>query len=400
MPDKKIKNQLLQIIKKYAEGEASKEEIDFLNLYYKEFEKYPEILSQKTAVEKLALKAEMETQIMDRILFQNKKKKGKIVFLPASKGWYKVAAVASVILLASIGFYFIKPAPSKQIAQKSFAKNPVNDDIAPGGNKAILTLADGSRIILDSANNGTLSQQGTIKIIKLKDGELAYAKSAGENKGEILYNTISTPKGGQYQLILADGSRVWLNAASSLRFPTTFSGNERKVDLTGEGYFEVAKNKDKPFKVSANNTIVEVLGTHFNINAYNDEPFVKTTLLEGMVKVSAPLLTGNSSPKFLHPGQQAGISKNGEITLTENADMEEAVAWKNGLFQFKSSDIKTVLRQIARWYDVDVEYVGEVNLHFTGQLTRNENVSKVFKELALTGEVHFKIDGKKIIVSP
>jgi transmembrane sensor len=400
MPGKKIKNQLLYIIKKYAEGEASKEEIEFLNLYYEGFEKHPEILGQKTAAEKLALKAEMEAQIIDRILFQNKKKKAKIVFLPASKGWYKVAVAASVILLASLAFYFLKPTSSKQIAQKTSTEYPLKNDIAPGGNKAILTLADGSHIILDSANNGTLSQQGTIKIIKLNDGELAYATSAGENKGEILYNTISTPKGGQYQLILSDGSRVWLNAASSLRFPTTFSGNERKVDLIGEGYFEVTKNKDKPFKVSANNTIVEVLGTHFNINAYNDEPFVKTTLLEGMVKVSTPLLPGNSSPKFLLPGQQAGVSKNGEITLTENADMEEAVAWKNGLFQFKSSDIKTVLRQIARWYDVDVEYVGDVNLHFTGQLTRNENVSKVFKELALTGEVHFKIDGKKIIVSP
>jgi ferric-dicitrate binding protein FerR (iron transport regulator) len=199
---------------------------------------------------------------------------------------------------------------------------------------------------------------------------------------------------------LADGTKVWLNAASSVRFPVAFTGKERKVEITGEAYFEVAKDKTKPFRVKANSSEIEVLGTHFNVNAYDDEASIKTTLLEGKVKISVPVSGRKSSYKSLFPGEQAEISKDGKIKVKGHADTEEAVAWMNGHFQFKSADIKTVLRQIARWYDVEIEYRGNIDLHFTGQLTRNENVSKVLNELMLTGEVHFKIDGRKIIVSP
>jgi len=297
---------------------------------------------------------------------------------------------------------FSSKSSKQEIVKTESTETKLNNDIAPGGNKAVLILADGSAIVLDSASNGTISQQGNIKVQKLNNGLLAYTINGWQvsENDEAFYNTISTPRGGQYQVTLAVGTKVWLNAASSIRFPVTFTGTERKVEITGEAYFEVAKNKAMPFKVKAATSEIEVLGTHFNVNAYDDEASIKTTLLEGSVKVSVPGLAAKQSPKYLLPGQQSGINKEGKILVTDKVDTEEAVAWMKGHFQFKSADLKTILRQIARWYDVDIEYRGEVNLHFTGQLTRNENVSKVFKELALTGEVHFNIDGKRIVVSP
>jgi ferric-dicitrate binding protein FerR (iron transport regulator) len=236
---------------------------------------------------------------------------------------------------------------------------------------------------------------------KLNNGLLVYVingRQVSEND-EAFYNKITTPRGGQYQVTFSDGTKVWLNAASSIRFPVVFTGKYRKVEITGEAYFEVAKNKAMPFKVKANNSEIEVLGTHFNVSAYNDEAEIKATLLEGKVKVSA-LDSDNKLPAVLEPGEQAAINKEGKIDIKNNADTEEVMAWMNGYFQFKSADLKTILRQIARWYDVDIEYKGNANMLFTGQLTRNENVSKVLSKLALTGEVHFKIEGKRIIVSP
>jgi transmembrane sensor len=179
-----------------------------------------------------------------------------------------------------------------------------------------------------------------------------------------------------------------------------FTGKERKVIITGEAYFEVAKNKDKPFKVEANSTEVEVLGTHFNVNAYDDESSIKTTLLEGKVKVSVNGQSNHQSPEFLLPGQQADINKEGNIRIREDVDTEETVAWMHGHFQFTSADLQTILRQIARWYDVTIFYNGNIKLHFTGQLNKNLNVSKIFETLSLTNEVHFKIEDKKIIVTP
>ncbi|HQW45168.1 MAG TPA: FecR domain-containing protein, partial [Chitinophagaceae bacterium] len=269
---------------------------------------------------------------------------------------------------------------------------PEKNDVAPGGNKAILTLADGSTIILDNAANGSLTEQGNTKVIKLDDGQLAY-NTLNEKPTEIVYNTISTPRGGQYQLTLADGTKVWLNAASTLRFPATFSGNERKVELTGEGYFEVAKNAAMPFKVSVNNMTVEVLGTHFNINSYSDEASIKTTLLEGAVKV-----TNGDAVQMLSPSNQAQLTADGEIRLNRNVDIEDVVAWKNGIFNFSGTAIENIMRQISRWYDLDVSYEGAISKEtFSGVVSRNSNLSQVLKIMEQAG-VKFKIEGKKIIV--
>jgi transmembrane sensor len=397
---KHIPEHILALIEKYNSGIATIYEKNIVNEWYLSFNDTAVELEVNEKDAKRQLEERMKMRLLDTI-----ENEGNIFETKTRRKWM-IPAAAVMLFLLTIGFYFFfsskKTIPQEIVKKEATKVIPVNDK-TPGGNKAILTLADGSSIVLDSASNGTLGQQGNIKIIKLDNGLLAYSVNGKQltESDEAFYNTISTPRGGQYQITLADGTMVWLNAASSIRFPVLFTGAQRKVEITGEVYFEVAKNKAKPFKVKATSSEIEVLGTHFNVNAYDDEASIKTTLLEGAVKVSATSFVSNTqTTKFLLPGQQASNSNDGKISIINNADLEETMAWKNGRFQFKSTDLKSILRQIARWYDVDVEYKGSVNLHFTGQLTRNENVSKVFEKLALTNEVHFKIEGKRIIVSP
>ncbi|MGB3006421.1 MAG: FecR domain-containing protein [Chitinophagaceae bacterium] len=396
----KLPANISALIDKYQSGAASPEEISRLNEWYHSFDDSEVQISGEEEDTAHHLAARMKSRLLETI----ETEPGSTLLQPKRKWKRPVAAAAIILLLVSVTVLLFPPSSPKNETAKATTPLPaLNHDIAPGGNKALLTLADGSIIILDSASNGTLSTQGNIKVEKLDNGLLIYTingKSITEND-EAFYNTITTPRGGQYQVTLSDGTKVWLNAASSIRFPVLFAGKERRVTITGETYFEVAHNQAMPFKVKAVTSEVEVVGTHFNINAYDDEAAIKTTLVEGKVKVSA---TGSGLPtpdsRLLSPDQQSVISKSGKISVVNNADTEEAVAWKNGRFQFKSADIKSILRQIARWYDVEVEYKGNVDLHFTGQLTRNDNVSKVFEKLAMTGEVHFRIQGKKIIVSP
>jgi transmembrane sensor len=395
---KHIPENILALIEKYNAGTATTEEKLVVNEWYKSFD--------DTAVELVVNDKNAKEQLNERMrmrLLDTIENEDRIIETKPRHKW-QIPAAAAVLLIFAITYLVTNRTTTKGVIVRHISPKPIlKNDVAPGGNKAILTLADGSSIVLDSASNGTLGQQGNIKIIKLDNGLLAYSvngKQLTEND-EAFYNTISTPRGGQYQITLADGTMVWLNAASSIRFPVLFTGTQRKVEITGEVYFEVAKNKTMPFKVKATSSEIEVLGTHFNVNAYEDEATTKTTLLEGSIKVStASFVSNTQTTKFLQPGQQARSSNDGKINILSNADLEETMAWKNGRFQFKSTDLKSMLRQIARWYDVDVEYRGNVDLHFTGQLTRNENVSKVFEKLALTNEVHFKIEGRRIIVSP
>ncbi len=387
-----IPQNILILIEKYLAGTATEQEKLIVNNWYQSYQDEDvEIITPE-----INSKVLTEQRIKERLLAtisENESERRKGI----NKWWIRSAA--AVLLTGLAVYFFIVSDNKKQNTPVAEAPIKQTEEIVPGGNKAILKLADGSTIILDSAANGLLSQQGAIKVQKLDNGLLAYTINGKliTEKDQAFYNTITTPRGGQYQVTLSDGTQVWLNAASSIHFPVAFSGNERKVEITGEAYFEVAKNKAMPFKVLAGSSEVEVLGTHFNINSYTDESSIKTTLLEGLVKVTA---TGNNqSPKFLQPGQQTVVNKEGRISVMNNADLEEAVAWKNGRFQFNSADLKSILRQISRWYDVDVEYRGNVDIHFTGQLPRNDNVNKVFDKLALTGEVHFKTEGKKIIVS-
>jgi hypothetical protein len=307
--------------------------------------------------------------------------------------WIKVAAAACIILFISSFVYWLFLRPSKdQLIATTIAPNAKQTAIKPGGNHAILTMADGQTIVLDSAENGNILS-GNSKI-KKQGALLVYDGTKASNQGSLIsYNTLSTPRGGQYQLVLPDGSKVWLNASSSIHFPTAFAGHERNVELTGEAYFEIAKNKQKPFHVNVNGMQVEVLGTHFNVNAYGDEGAIKTSLLEGSVKIKKGNISG-----LLKPGQQGVLKKNSTDLEIKNADMNEAIAWKNGLFEFDGADIKSIMREIGRWYDVDVVYAGKVpDRRFEGKISRDAQLSDVLKILALSN-VKFSVEGKKIIV--
>lgn len=301
------------------------------------------------------------------------------------------ASVIGVLLLAT--FLLINRGGTKGLIKADVSEHRFKNDVSPGGDKATLTLADGSTLVLDDAQNGILTQQGNAKVIKL-DGKLSYAP-ANKNSKEIVYNIISTPKGGQYQLELPDRSLVWLNATSSIRFPTSFVEKERRVEITGEAYFEVAKNRDKPFIVTINNSEVQVLGTYFNINAYIDEDDVKTTLLEGSVK-----FVNGANANILKPGQQSQLTKNGTVKVVSDVDVDKVVAWKNGLFDFDNAGIETIMRQLSRWYNVEIDYNGKPDDLFIAEMRRNIKLSDALKALELTGKVRFEIEGKKIIVMP
>jgi transmembrane sensor len=309
------------------------------------------------------------------------------VFRRQSVWW----AAAVFILLASGAWLWF--------SRSSRAPGPIQTlslahDALPGGNRALLTLANGSRITLDSAANGTLTQQGNASVTKLANGRLAYTALPGA-PAQTLYNILSTPRGGQYQLILPDGTKVWLDAASSIRYPTAFTASDRQVSITGQAYFEVAHDKRKPFSVLAAGTEIRDIGTAFNINAYADELAERVTLVEGSVAVSQ-----HGRRLILQPGQQAQVSMD-DLELAKNPDIDAALAWKNGKFQFgDAADISEIMRQLARWYDVDVEYKGMPSGHIGGTISRDINVSQVFKMLEMTGTVKFIIDGKKVTVMP
>ncbi|NVM66981.1 ferric-dicitrate binding protein FerR (iron transport regulator) [Mucilaginibacter sp. SG538B] len=302
-----------------------------------------------------------------------------------------LAAAAAIILCMAIGI----PVYLNRLPQQTVAIIKKNHEIAPGGNKAILTLANGSKVVLNSAGNGNIASQGNTTIKKLSNGVVAYNKnnSIAAQPAAVAYNTMSTPRGGQYHLILADGTNVWLNAASSIKFPVVFNGNERKVQITGEAYFEVAHDKTKPFRVESDGQTVEVLGTHFNINAYADENEIKTTLLQGSVRIKA----GNKN-YLLKPGEQSHL-KNGDVNITQ-ADMDEALAWKNGVFHFNDAGIESVMKQISRWYDVDVKYEGKIKERtFSGEISMNVNASQILDAMRFK-KIHYTIEGKTITVRP
>lgn len=307
--------------------------------------------------------------------------------------WWRMAAAALLVgVLAGAAFLLI----NMNTKSSAVADNKPLHNVVPGGNKAVLILADGSQITLDSAGNGAIASQGNMQVIKLNSGQLAYNAGNDTKDAKVVsYNTLATPRGGQFQIILPDGTKVWLNAASSLRYPTTFAGEERKVQLVGEAYFEVAKMNGKPFSVDVNNMEIQVLGTHFNVMAYRDESSIRTTLLEGAVRINHGARLTN-----LRPGQQAQLRNSGEMQVLDNVDVEETVAWKNGYLQFNRESLAGVMRQVSRWYDADIAYEGQIpDRQFGGKISRNSSIDEVLKILELSN-VHFRIEGKKITVTP
>lgn len=303
-----------------------------------------------------------------------------------------VAAVFIVILFASL-------LSKKGNPEMDLANNTLDDVIAPsivsGGYGATLSLADGSIIVLDSVmeNKTILEQNAQIT----KQGNRLIYNISGVPQG-VVYNTISTAKGQTFEVQLSDGTRIWLNASSSIKFPTSFTGNSRRVGVEGEVYFEVSKNAAMPFIVEAKNSITEVLGTHFNVNAYDEDKVVKTTLLEGSVKISSKN-TYNKSGVILQVGQQGAVAESGEVMNRGMVNTDAVIAWKEGKFYFNSTDLKSVMNQLSRWYNIEVVYETNKSPHFNGQLDRNTQISKILHQLSLTGEVHFKINENKITVT-
>jgi transmembrane sensor len=325
---------------------------------------------------------------------------GRLISFFRDRRPFKYAAAAVLLIVISTTAYlmFLKPDASRDPVSSTQHPAATPPDLVPGTEKAVLILADGSSIVLDNTANGQIATQGETKVIK-EDGLLAYNNADNNKAGDkVMYNTIRTAKGQQFSsLVLSDGSKIWLNAASSITFPTAFSGKQRLVEITGEAYFEIAKNPSMPFIASVKGMKVEVLGTHFNINAYDDEAAIKTTLLEGAVKVTA-----NGKSGFLKPGQQAQLASSGDIKVKSDANVEEVVAWKNGVFIFQNEDMTSIMRQVARWYDVDVVFKDQITERYVAtSLSRNVPVSKLLQIFEAAGAVHFEINetNKKIIVS-
>ena len=302
---------------------------------------------------------------------------------------FSKSLAAAILIFISVGTYFwLRPAPEP----KAKIVSNVFYDAPPGGNKAVLTLANGKIIILDSVQNGIIVKMATFEVNKTKDGQLVYnvVENSSQKPG---FNTLSTPRGGQYQVILPDGSKVWLNAASSIKFPSVFKGKIREVELKGEAYFEVAKNAAMPFKVKSTHAQIEVLGTHFNVRVYDDENDMKTTLIEGSVKITSGNLTN-----VLKPGDQAVLNGDNGMKVINDVDAELETAWKNGLFQFKDASIKEIMRQAALWYNLNISFEGEIpKRYFTGKISRNVKASEFLNMLKYTG-IKFRIEGENIIV--
>jgi transmembrane sensor len=327
------------------------------------------------------------------LIMRTTAQEGQAKIISIKKPRFRWMAAASVAILIGAGcwFLFFNTPKEKVIAAAVKPKAPVI--ISPAGTKATLTLADGSVITLDNADNGTLAKQGNTQIIKMKDGSLTY-KAAGAPGQDVSINTINTPKGGHYQVILPDGSLVWLNAASSLTFPTAFTGSSREVKLSGEAYFEISANKKMPFLVNVQQSVITVLGTNFNVNGYMDEDHINTTLLEGAVK-----FTNNSHDQRLRPGQQVLFRPADGSMQVQEADISQVMSWKNGFFEFENMDIKGIMRQISRWYDVDIIYGGNIadDLKLSGSISRKLSLQELQRLIEPNG-VYFKIDGRKIFV--
>ncbi|PUZ20699.1 FecR family protein [Chitinophaga costaii] len=308
----------------------------------------------------------------------------RIFILPV---WWRMAAAVLILIVVS-GLLLrqkIKgPGTHHQVAAL---------DMPPGTNKAILQLSNGNRIVLSDAQNGVIGRQGNVQVIKLDSGRLAYQQEPAGNETVVVYNTLITPRGGQFKVLLPDGSAVWLNAASSLRYPSSFIGNDRVVELTGEAYFEVAPDAKRPFRVRSKDQEVLVLGTHFNINTYADEPAATTTLISGKVKVDGTGFSG-----ILQPGEQARL-QGGNWQLLKAADLDQVIAWKNGYFSFDRADITTVMRQLARWYDVNVIFeTKNTQQAFIGEIPRNVSLEKAMQILKLS-DIRYTVTGKTVRIT-
>jgi transmembrane sensor len=384
-----------ELIRKYLAGTATPEEVALLESWYiAAAQEQPDMTGEPAY-------PNVEAEMLESLRAEQQELPGMGQPGPDQPGikspirlWPRIAAAAAVLIVLSVGGYFIvHKSPTESIAQRQ----PLENDIFPAGTRATLTLVDGRTIPLDSAGGHTLARQGNATISSL-NGQLIYSVKQGQSSavqgGSMAYNTLTTQPGEHYSVLLPDGTMAWLNAESSITYPVVFDGNERKVKVTGEVYFEIVHDDKQPFKIAVKDQLIEDIGTHLNINAYDDESTINTTLLEGRVKV-----TKGSASAILAPGQQATIRPDGNSFQIQKLDADEAIAWKNGYFDFDRADIQTVMRQLARWYNVQVIYKGEISKRtFKGKVYRNINASQALQILSYFG-AHFQIVDKIITVT-
>lgn len=380
------KEEFRALVERITDGSASDAEIMLYNKYYREYQRAGEAWNSIEMGEEAVLKDKLKKRIDAKIK--------PMISIPFWRKTVNIAAAAVVLLSLSAALLFHFDG-----GLFNSSMDLVAQDVTPGGNKAILTLADGHSINLSDAANGSVAEQGGIAITKAADGKLVYTIKDQTESAAVSYNTIATPVGGQYQVNLPDGTRVWLNAASSIKFPSSFAKlKEREVQLSGEAYFEVVHNEKMPFIVKTKSQEVLVLGTHFNVNSYDDESVTRTTLLQGAVLARKLNFRGdNKDHVLLKSGQQAVLDKSFTV---KPVDVEEVTAWKDGNFLFNDTDLKDIMKQLSRWYDVSVDY-DEIpqNRTFSGFISRSVNLSKVLKQLEFTGNIQFKIENKTIKIT-
>ncbi|MFA6275396.1 MAG: FecR domain-containing protein [Pedobacter sp.] len=364
------------LFNKYEQGLCNAEELAWIETWYIHLNEDKEIDLRSADLEASELRMMQALHIKQT---------------PSVPLWKKVAVAASIVLVSSVSYYFLQ---RKEVLNEASPVQMANLKIPPGGNKAILTLADGRRINLEEKADGKLAEESGVKIIKKASGEIIYDVSHATNvtAAQRSYHTIETPRGGTYQVLLEDGSKVWLNAASSIKFPSSFSSAERIVELKGEAYFEVAKNPARPFTVKVEGQSIQVLGTKFNVNSYRDEAKLVTTLLEGSVRMSNLI-----ENVVLKPGEQSQSTINQKIELRK-VETEEFLAWKEGMFSFQRANLQTVLRQFERWYNIDVKFEKNApDIFFTGKIYRNLNLDEALNNLTFLG-VRFKIQNRNVTV--
>lgn len=358
--------------------------------------------SNRQLMESMMEESNLDNQVQDyyafRRLAEEARKEVNKGRRPAGrKFWFRLIAAAVVLILLTASAYLLFRPTGKQLSTTDNKNNkqPTNN-IPAGRDGAVLTLSDGTQIVLDSAANGKLAQEGKATITH-RDGQISY-QAGGSEKGKLLYNTTSTPRGRQYKLQLVDGTSIYLNAASSVTYPTEFTGHKREVTITGEVFLEVAPDKAKPFivHIAKSDDYIEVLGTRFAVNAYVDEPYVRTTLIHGVINMTARV-RGKSTSTLLQPGNQTQVSHE-NLVLIKEANIEEATAFMNGFFYFDHADIKTVMRQLEKWYDVEVSFEQPVSTRtFDGEIQRNLPLAVVLKILERNG-VAFSVEGNKVVV--
>ncbi|MCF6403722.1 FecR domain-containing protein [Chitinophaga filiformis] len=383
-----------KLLQKYLDGQCTVAETEELYAWLQSSGSHRSLLAamqqefKKTMAEHHEIPSELSDRIETRLLQNISRDKVVKIRQRVHVRW---AAAAVILLLLGSGMYYYM---SNVSSRKTFttSNNAVADtgDIAPGTNKAVLILANGDVVTLDSAGNQVINQGQTI--VRQKNGQLEYAVQG--NSDAVVYNTLSVPRGGQFNIVLPDGSRVWLNAASSMRYPTAFNGNRREVELQGQGYFEVAPNARQPFFVKVNNLEVQVLGTSFDIMAYADEKSINTTLLEGLVNVK-----NGTTEQRLKPGQQAIVDPTTGSMVVRPADVDQVIAWKTGFFEFDNASLGDILRQLARWYDIDISYnqTGNERL-FGGRISRSLPLSDILHMLEANGPT-FSLSGRKLTVT-